>query len=487
VTPLAGSTWRELFARRIDERPAVQLGRGAYWTGAELVERAAGASAWLDSLGAVAGAPMPALLTATPEALALTVAGALWDRPVAPLGPRLAPDDVAHCVRGLAARVLITEPDRLELARNVGALTGATVHVLPEELPRVEASVSADTEPDAIAGYLHTSGTTGYPKAVPMREGRLVCRVRQNATALGVGTGCVYSTAAGYHHIAGLGMILVVLGAGGSIAPLRSFSVDAWRALAERAPTHALLVPTQIEMLLESDALDLGRLEVLQYGASPIHPETLQAALRALPRTRFVQIYGQTEGSPITILDHEDHLRALEGETDLLSSNGRAVQGLDLELADVDEAGLGEVRARAAHLFVSGTDGWLATGDLGRIDERGYLFLAGRLGDKIIRGGENVYPLEVERALEAHPAVAEAAVVGVADRRLGERIAAVVVPATDAGPLSDTELVVWCRDRLAHFKVPEQWSFVDALPRNAAGKLLRRNIDLASPTYLYGT
>jgi acyl-CoA synthetase (AMP-forming)/AMP-acid ligase II len=307
-----------------------------------------------------------------------------------------------------------------------------------------------------------------------MREERLACRVRQNATALGVESGCVYSTAAGYHHIAGLGMILVVLGAGGSVAPLRSFSVDAWLTLAGVRPTHALLVPTQIDMLLDAGALDVGGLDVLQYGASPIHPDTLRAALGALPRTRFVQIYGQTEGSPITILDHEDHLRALEGEADLLSSNGRPVRDLDLKFAEVDDAGVGEVRARAAHLFVASPDGWLATGDLGRLDERGYLFLAGRRGDKIIRGGENVYPLEVERVLEAHPAVAEAAVVGVADRRLGERIAAAVVPSAMTESPSASDLVAWCRDHLAHFKVPEQWSFVDSLPRTPAGKLLRR-------------
>ena len=153
-----------------------------------------------------------------------------------------------------------------------------------------------------------------------------------------------------------------------------------------------------------------------------------------------------------------------------------------MELGGAGDDGVGEVRARADHLFAPGPDGWLATGDLGRLDDEGYLFLTGRLGDRIIRGGENVYPLEIERVLESHPGIADAAAVGLPDRRLGERIAAFIVVRADADTLSDDELVRWCRDRLAHFKVPERWQRVAALPRNAAGKLLRRDLDLEHST-----
>jgi acyl-CoA synthetase (AMP-forming)/AMP-acid ligase II len=116
----------------------------------------------------------------------------------------------------------------------------------------------------------------------------------------------------------------------------------------------------------------------------------------------------------------------------------------------------------------------LRTGDLGRLDTEGYLFLSGRRGDKIIRGGENVYPLEVEQVLESHPAVREAAVVGVPDRRWGEVIKAVIVPADDAVPPDTEELRTHVRARLAGFKVPTVWELAPALPRNASGKLLRR-------------
>jgi acyl-CoA synthetase (AMP-forming)/AMP-acid ligase II len=421
---------------------------------------------------------VPSLLVAGPGAVALTVAGALWDRPVAPLGPRLGVDELAHCVRGLSARVLVTDAAFVEHAHTVGSRAGVTVLVAPETFDRCKRAIAPSAGSAQLAAFLHTSGTTGYPKAVPVREGALAVRVDRNATALGIGRGSVYVTAAGYHHIAGLGMIFVVLGSGGALVPYPSFSVEAWRDLAAVGPTHGLLVPTQIETLLEAGALRLPSLEVLQYGASPIHPETLRQALTALPATRFVQIYGQTEGSPIAILDHDDHLRALAGEPELLSSNGRAAPGVELvvgsDLSATDHE-VGEIRARAAHFFVTDEDGWLRTGDLGRLDGRGYLTLVGRLGDGIIRGGENVFPLEVERVLETHPGVAEVAVFGVADRRMGQRIAAAVVSAPGRA-LDEGELVGWCRDRLAHFKVPERWWFVESLPRNAAGKLVRRTL-----------
>ena len=132
--------------------------------------------------------------------------------------------------------------------------------------------------------------------------------------------------------------------------------------------------------------------------------------------------------------------------------------------------------ARAEHLFAAGPDGWLHTGDLGRIDNDGYLYLVGRRGDMIIRGGENVYPQEVENRLLEHPRIAEVAVIGVPDRLLGETIKAFVVPADPADPPGREELRAFARAALAGFKVPTQWEFVPSLPRNATGKLLRRQL-----------
>jgi acyl-CoA synthetase (AMP-forming)/AMP-acid ligase II len=145
-----------------------------------------------------------------------------------------------------------------------------------------------------------------------------------------------------------------------------------------------------------------------------------------------------------------------------------------VRIADADDAGVGEVVARGDHLFVVDDEGWLRTGDLGRLDDEGYLHLVGRRGDRIIRGGENVYPVEVERVLEQHPGVREAAVIGVADRRWGEVVRAVIVPVDPARPPDPDDLRAHTRALVAGFKVPAQWTFVDDLPRNAGGKLLRR-------------
>jgi acyl-CoA synthetase (AMP-forming)/AMP-acid ligase II len=157
-----------------------------------------------------------------------------------------------------------------------------------------------------------------------------------------------------------------------------------------------------------------------------------------------------------------------------LASVGRPVDGLDLRIDRPDRHGVGEVWARAPHLFVADDDGWLHTGDVGRVDDEGYLYLVGRRGDTIIRGGENVHPLEIERVLESHVAVREAAVVGVPDRRWGEVVHAFVVPVDAAAPPAPDDLRTFARSRLAGFKVPVGWTVVAELPRNASGKLLRR-------------
>jgi acyl-CoA synthetase (AMP-forming)/AMP-acid ligase II len=269
-------------------------------------------------------------------------------------------------------------------------------------------------------------------------------------------------------------MFFVALGAGSALLTFGGFSVENWIGLGAKGVTHALLVPTTIDILLEHDALALPSLRTLQYGAAPIHPDTLTSAMDALPGVSFVNIYGQTEGSPITCLTREDHRAAAGGRFDLLRSVGRAAPGVDLRIEDAASDGVGEVVARARHLFAPDPDGWLRTGDMGRLDPEGYLFLSGRRGDRIVRGGENVYPGEVEDVLVTHPGVKEVAVVGVPDRRWGEIVVAHVVPVDPAAPPGVDELRAFARARLAGFKVPVQWDFTDSLPRNQAGKLLRR-------------
>jgi acyl-CoA synthetase (AMP-forming)/AMP-acid ligase II len=155
---------------------------------------------------------------------------------------------------------------------------------------------------------------------------------------------------------------------------------------------------------------------------------------------------------------------------------GRPVSGLRLEINEPDRAGIGEVLAAAAHLSARDADGWLHTGDLGVLDADGYLRLCGRRHDMVVRGGENVYPVEVENVLSAHRAVATVGVVGVPDRRLGETLAAFIIPTDRAHSPQPEELASFARETLAGFKIPQYWYFVDELPLNSAGKVVRSQL-----------
>jgi acyl-CoA synthetase (AMP-forming)/AMP-acid ligase II len=445
-----------MLANRAAGAPAVFTPSGT-WSTAELLARSAAAASWLDELGAPPEQPVPALLSPSAEGLALAIGAAASGRPLAPIGPRLSPLEVGACVRGLGTRLLVTDAGAAELADRVAGEVEARVR-LPA-FSAAGAALDLDRRPDALVAILHTSGTTGLPRPVELREDRMAARVVVNRAVVGIGPDAVYTSASGFHHIAGLGMQLA---AGAAVALMPRFDVETSRAVGHLGSTHALLVPTMIERLLAAGALAKPSLRVLQYGAAPIHPDTLVAALNALPGVELVH-------------SHADHLRALAGASHLLGSVGRAVPGTELRLEDRAADGVGELVARGPHLFRLDPDGWLRTGDLARIDGSGYVYLAGRKGDRIIRGGENVYPGEVEEALRLHPAVADVAVVGVPDRELGEIVRAHVVraPGSDVGA---DELRQFARERLSAFKVPAAWVFETELPRSSLGKVVRRRL-----------
>ena len=450
------------------------------WTGQELMARAADAVRWLSASRLPEGIPVPALLQASPEAIALVLAGAAVRRPVAPLGPRLTGRELAGCIERLAAPCLLTQAAFADIATAVARGLDRDVLTLGDW--RGAAGRLPTPSGDTTAVVLHTSGTTGHPKAVCYRHDRLARRTRLNASLQQLGPGSVFATASPFHHIAGLGNIMVALAAGATTVTVPRFTVAAWREFEELGVTHALAVPTMVEMLLRQGALPLRTLRIMQYGASPIHPDTLRTAMAQLPGVDFLSLYGQTEGSPITWLSPQDHRLAAAGRDELLQSVGRAAPGVEVRISHPDGSGTGEVIARAGHLFAASPDGWLRTGDLGRLDDDGYLYLIGRRGDMIIRGGENVYPVEVENRLLEHPRIADAAVIGVPDRLLGETIKALVVPADPADQPASEELRAFARAALAGFKVPAQWEFVPSLPRNASGKLLRRQLRSAPVT-----
>ncbi len=467
------TTWLGLYAQRAHgDTPAVVTETHTL-TSAELTGLAAGAIDWLDSVGARRDIPVAAIISTTTEAFALAIGGAASHRPLAPLNARATAAELQTSLEPLRPSLVVAEPATADVTRQAAAPLGIRVEVHPEFTPS-ERTLDFDPDPDEPAAILHTSGTSGVPKAVPYPEGRLALRTKVNGALLGLGPTSIYATASPFHHIAGLGMLFVALGSGSALCPLPRFTADSWEEVIARGTTHALLVPSMVDQLLDDGRLVRGHLQMLQYGASRIDPGTLARLLEAMPGLDLAQVYGQTEGSPITCLTTADHRRVLEGATHLLGSAGRAAPGVELQIDGADEHGVGEVWARADHLMLPGPDGWLHTGDLGSVDDEGYLTLYGRQGDMIIRGGENVYPAQVEEAIRSHPAVADAAVVGEPDRRLGQRVVAHVVLRDRANPPSPAELRAHVRATLSGFKVPERWEFPIELPRNPAGKVLKR-------------
>lgn len=440
-------------------------------TGRQLAGRAMYTAEVLTAMDLPAGGLVPALLTTNASALALLLGGAAADRPIAPLGPRLTPAELARLITACGARVIVTEVQWYDTAAAAAQLSGAVVHPVPA--PRLS-SGDPPSRRGAAAFHLHTSGTTGEPKRVPFPESVLAPRVAVSAEVIGLGPSHRYATGSPLHHIAGLGNVLTALSVGAPVIPTTRFSTSWWRDLRTAGATHCLLVPTMVEMLLAEGALDAVPLDTLVYGAAPMSPETLRRVLDEVPGMNLVSIFGQTEGSPIAALSADDHRRAAEGRSDLLHTVGRAAPGLALHVNQPDATGTGEVFAAAPHLSIHADDGWLHTGDIGALDDEGYLTLSGRRNDMVVRGGENIYPLEVENVLVEHPGVTAAGVVGVPDQRLGETLAAFIVR-SDA-PVEHGELAAFVRARLAGFKVPAHWYDVDELPLNSAGKLLRPSL-----------
>jgi acyl-CoA synthetase (AMP-forming)/AMP-acid ligase II len=365
---------------------------------------------------------------------------------------------------------------------------------------RAAAGPDTEAEPgDRTVLQLFTSGTVSTPKPFSYTNEALTSYVAATVDLFSASEDDATLVAVPLHHVAGIMGLLGGWFSGRRVVLLPRFDADTWLDTVEQEQiSHAFVVPTMLRRILEAWAVrprDLSSLRLLSYGAAPMPAAVLERAVALLPaNVGLSNAFGQTETtSVITLLGPDDHrLDGVEGEERearrrRLRSAGRPVPGAEIRI--VDDRGLalpvdtvGEVAVRAPWLRGDGRRdagsaleaGWHATGDLGWLDDGGYLFLAGRKDDLIIRGGENISPAQVEAALEADPDVEEACVVGLPDIEWGERLVAAVVRRNAS--VSDEGLKRHCRERIGSLKTPEEIVFVEDLPRNVMGKVVRREL-----------
>ncbi|MEP9381452.1 class I adenylate-forming enzyme family protein [Nocardioides cheoyonin] len=445
--------------------------------------------------------------------IGLLVGNGLWSVPLdfacikgglvrVPLNARLSVPEHERMLRDTGVAWLVHAPELTSVAEELlGRVDGLSAIGLgasgagggPDLL--AEAAALAPTDPavplqaDDPMLLIFTSGTTGRLKAATHTQGSWAA-IATNilANLVDPGRDSVMLHAASLIHASGT-FVLPYWLRGGASAVLPGFEPREFMAAIERwSVTEINLVPTMLGMLFSTGVAtsgDVSSLRTVVYGASPMPRPLIEEAMKAWGPI-FVQYYGQTEAPLcLTVLDKEDHL-----DETLLGSCGHP--SVDVEVRLVAEDGgplgageIGELWIRAP-FQMSGyheapelnaemltPDGWIRTRDMGRADERGYLYLVDRRSDMIVTGGYNVYPREVEDALATHPAVAECAVVGAPDETWVEAVTAFVTLRPGASATED-ELRAVCRERLAGYKVPKRVVFADSLPKSAVGKILRR-------------
>lgn len=459
----------------------------------ELLRLTRNAGEWL----AVQPGQRTGLLDGNSTAVPLLLFGsALARKAFVPVSYRLAADQLRAVLARLGPGILVAAPDAVLPAPLPDGLAVRTreqflaeIHDGATRLP------DRAPAPEDVAALLFTSGTTGAPKAAVLRQRQLAAYVIGTVEFLSAEPEEAALISVPPYHIAGISAILSSVYAGRRIVQLEAFEPRAWvRLVNDEHVTHAMVVPTmltRIVAVLLAGGERVPSLRHLSYGGGRMPAKTIETALRLLPDVDFVNAYGLTEtSSTVTVLGPGDHRRAAAGDLAdrrRLGSVGRPVPHVELEIrgpggAPVGPGVCGEVFVRGEQVageYLDGArladGGWFATRDAGYLDEEGYLFLDGRLDDIIVRGGENLSPGEIEDVLLEHPAVDEAAVVGLPDPEWGEQVVAVVVSA--AGETTDAAaLQRWVRDRLRSSRAPARVEFVPSLPYTETGKLLRKKL-----------
>ena len=500
------STVYDLLVRQVEQRPdaeAMRYGELA-WTWAQVSERVARGAAAQRAAGMHPGDRVATLDFNHPSWLEISLTCAQVGTTNVLVNFRLAPSEIEYVLNDSGAEVLFVGPEFAEVVAALRPRLLKLRRIVQVGGPADEYETWLDVEPDHLVHdadpedsvlQLYTSGTTGYPKGVVLPHRSTLAYCEHVAPEVDLRPGDSFLIAMPLFHIAGTATTLNSLAHGARIVVLRTPEPAALLdLLARERITHTFLVPALMGVIAALPGAadrDLSALRLMFYGASPMPMPVLRACMKVFPNM-FAQVYGMTEACGATsMLGPAEHADTAN-EHRLLSA-GKAITGVEIEIRDVNTEApvptgqVGEVWIRTTQLM-SGywnkreataaaitEDGWYRSGDAGHLDEDGYLYLTDRIKDMIISGGENIYPAEIERVLAEHPSIADVTVVGVPDAKWGEVPRAVVVAA--AGHTIDpAELLAHCRTQLAGYKCPKAVDVVTALPRNATGKILKKDV-----------
>jgi long-chain acyl-CoA synthetase len=469
----------------------------------EFGEQVDGSARKLAALGVRKGDRVAVWMLNSPEYLDLFFSIAMAGGIIVPLNTRWHINDMVFALRDSEARFLFVDDRFAEQAAQVRELAPELEAVLfwgagecPAEAVDFRLAEPADhvvfEEPheDDVVSIFYTSGTTGGPKGAMLTHRNVYANtVHSILPPWGFNSDFVYLHAPPMFHLADAGSIHGLTLVGARHCFIATFDPEAvLQAIQRYRITHVVLVPTMVNMVINHPRFaeyDLSSVKRVTYGASPMPLPLLKQAMEKLPGSQFAQGYGMTEVACIlTVLSAEDH--GLEHTDRRLQSAGKPVTGVEIRVVDNDDhdvpvGEVGEVIARGPNVMKGYwkrpevnaevlRGGWMHTGDLGCFDEQGFLYILDRKKDMIKTGSENVYSPEVESVVCAHPAILEAAVIGVPDPKWGETIRAVVVPRPGAA-LTGDELIAWCRGRLTAFKCPTSVVITDVLPKGGTGKV----------------
>ncbi|WP_164737274.1 class I adenylate-forming enzyme family protein [Georgenia sp. SYP-B2076] len=484
----------------VNERGLAVVARGREHTYADLNRRANGLAAYLRSVGVRRGDRVLGFMHNRVEWFDLFFAVAKLRAVLVPANHFLVPDELEHLIQDSGAVAVVTDGelvagadflvDHPGLANRLLLVEGqrpgwqsVDVAALPVD-PALELDEGAATDEPFLLQY--TSGTTGRPKGAVHTQGTVLLNALSQVGDFQLGPRDVMFVVSSFGWVAGFhGFTLATLLSGGTVVVGSGHALDPVelsRTLVERGVTITALPILVMRKLLEIEEFSAERgfqLRMIVTGGEPVPVELMRAIGERVPGCDVVQFYGMTEfpSSGVFLLPgYADTKLGSVGKGGVMTQ----LRVVDDAMQDLPPGVVGEVviRSPATALgywnrpeesAVAFAEGWYRTGDLGRLDEDGFLFISGRSKDMIITGGLNVYPAEVEQVLARHPAVGEAAVVGVPDDRFGEVALAVVVP---RAPVTVEELVSFASERLAKYKRPRRWLFQEQpLPRTVSGKL----------------